>query len=196
MDETLCCEFFVFLWLSNKDSNHHLEHKRPVVHILLCRAETVVSEPEDVEKEVKDVKKVLTVNGYKKWSFQIPNKKVREDDNKREGPTANKHPVCITYISGLSEQLQRVCKFYGIPSYHKPFNTLRSLLVNPKDKAKKEKRCRVVYKVTCSACDEEYIGETARMLGTSFREHTFSWKTPQLCHRRTHLFRRSSLHTG
>ena len=46
---------------SNWGSNHHMEHKRSVVHTLLCRAETVVSESEDVEEEVKHVKKVLTV---------------------------------------------------------------------------------------------------------------------------------------
>ena len=50
-----------------------------VVHTLLHRAETVVSEPDDV-KEVKHVKQILTVNGYKKWSFQILKKKVREED--------------------------------------------------------------------------------------------------------------------
>ena len=83
------------------------------------------------------MKKVLTVNGYKKWSFKIHRKKVREEANTTEGPTANKHPVCIPYISGLSEQLQRVFRSHGIPSYHKPFNTLRSLLVNPNYKSKK-----------------------------------------------------------
>ena len=53
----------------------------------------MLSEPDDVEEEVKHVKKVLTVNGYKK--------KGREEDNKTEGPTASKHLVCIHYISGL-----------------------------------------------------------------------------------------------
>ena len=50
------------------------------MHTLLCRAETVVSEPEDVREEVNHIKKVLTVNGYKKWSLQIPKKKAREED--------------------------------------------------------------------------------------------------------------------
>ena len=109
----------------NWNSNHHLEHKRLAVHTLLCRAETVVSEPEDLREEVNNIKKVLTVNGYKKWSLQIPKKKAREEDNPTEGPTANKHPVCIPYISGLSEQLQRVFRSHGVPSYHKPCNTLR-----------------------------------------------------------------------
>ena len=149
------------------NSNHHLEHKRSVVCILLCRAETVVSEPHDVKKEVKHVKKVLTVNGYKKWSFQIHKKKVREEDQQTEGPP---------YISGLSEQLQRVFRSHGIPLYHKPFNTIRSLLVRPKDKSK-EKQYGVVYHVTCSECDMEYIGEMARMLGirypnSAIMEHT------------------------
>ena len=56
----------------NLDSKHQLEHKMLVVHTLLHRAETVVSELDDVREEANHVKKVLTVNGYKKWSFQIP----------------------------------------------------------------------------------------------------------------------------
>ena len=127
-----------------------------------------MSEPEDVREELKHVKKVLTVNGYKKWLLQIPKKNAREEDP-TEGPTANKCPVCIPYISRLSEQLQRVFRLYGIPSYHKPCNTLRSLFVSPKDKSKKEKQCGVVYSIRCSECEQEYVSETARMLGTRFR---------------------------
>ena len=105
-----------------------------------------------------------------KWSFQIPKRKNREEDNRTTGSTALKHPVCIPYVSGLSERLQRVFRSHGVPSYHKPCNTLRSLLVRPKDKSEKDKQCGVVYSVKCSECDQEY--ETARMLGTRFREVT------------------------
>ena len=88
------------------------------------------------------------------------------------GPTAIKHPVCIPYVSGRSEHLQRVFRSHGVPFYHKPCNTLRSLLVSPKDTSKKEKQVGVVYSVKCSECNQEYVGEAARMLGTRFREHT------------------------
>ena len=107
------------------------------------------------------------MNGYKTWSLQIPKKIIREEDTQTEGPTANKHLVCIPYIPGLSEQIQRVFKSHSVPSYHKPFNTIKSLLVSPK-----EKQCVVLYSVKYCECDQEYIGDTARMLGTRFQEHT------------------------
>lgn len=55
--------------------------------------------------------------------------------------------------------------------YHKPFNTLRSQLVNPKDKPDKLKKCGIIYCVKCDVCDAEYIGETARTLGIRYKEH-------------------------
>ena len=57
----------------NWDSNHQLEHKIAVMRTLLTRAETVFSDPSDPE-EVRHVKKALSTNGYKKWSFEIPRK--------------------------------------------------------------------------------------------------------------------------
>ena len=75
---------------------------------------TVVSELEDVAEKEKHVKKVPTVNRYKKSFFQIPKEKVKEEYKETEGPTANKHQVSIIIISGLSEQLQWVIKSHGI----------------------------------------------------------------------------------
>ena len=109
----------------NWDSNHCPEHKRSIVRTLLCRAETIVSEPEDVKEEVKHVEKVLTVYGYKKRSFQIPNKKVKEENNQPEDPTAKK-PQCASSTSLGCQNLQRVFRSHNAPSYQKPFNTIRS----------------------------------------------------------------------
>ena len=61
---------------------------------------------------------------------------------------------------------------HGVKSYHKPINTLRSLLVKPKDKPDKNSKCGVVYQVSCGDCHHNYVGETARALGTRIKEHT------------------------
>ena len=78
----------------------------------------------------------------------------------------------LPYVRGTSEKLARVFKKHGVRTYHKPVNTLRSLLVKPKDKTPIEKKCGVVYHITCDTCDQTYIGETARSLSTRFKEHS------------------------
>ena len=51
-------------------SNHPLEHKRGVVNTLMNRADTVVSDGPDREKEKEHVRKALKVNGYPDWVFK------------------------------------------------------------------------------------------------------------------------------
>ena len=57
-----------------------------------------------------------------------------------------------------------------VSTYHKPSNTLRQMLVHPKDKNKKEQQCGVVYEITCE--EEKYVGKTARTLETRLKQHT------------------------
>ena len=49
---------------------------------------------------------------------------------------------------------------------------LASNLVKPKDKVDIEKQCGLVYSLSCNNCPATYVGETARTLGTRFKEHT------------------------
>jgi len=159
----------------NFTSNHHLEHKRSVVRTLFNRAETLVSRPEDKVKEIAHIKKVLTVNGYKRWAFHIPQKTERTKDKDSKGEQkSTKYPVCLPYVSGVTEKVQRIFGKYEVNSYLKPYNTLKSLLVRPKDKPQKEKMCGVVYQLECQDCSSRYVGETARALRTRFKEHTNS----------------------
>ena len=101
---------------------------------------------------MKHIKKALTANVYKKWDFEIPQKRKKVEDPSKDRLTARKFPVSTPYISGVSEQLQRVFRYHSFPSYHKPFNTLRSPLVSAKDKTPKEKQC-VLIPQKCGGCE-------------------------------------------
>ena len=104
--------------------------------------------------------------------LKIPKKKEKTKNTSEKTPRSRISPVALPYIKGLSENLQRLFRTHDIPTFHKPFNTLRNVLVKPKDKIPKEQQCGLVYEITCKNCDSTYIGETGRNMGTRFKEHT------------------------
>jgi len=53
----------------------------------------------------------------------------------------------------------------------KPYKTLKTALVLPKDKQEKEDLTECVQKVPCANCDKTYIGETGRKFGVRLQEH-------------------------
>ena len=62
--------------------------------------------------------------------------------------------------------------------YHRPINTIRSLLVHPKDKTTDLQKCGVVYNITCPQCQHLYVGETGRTLATRTKDHTSHTSQP------------------
>ena len=152
-------------------SNHPLQHKRSVARTLIERASTIPSSEKEKEQELTHIKEALTANGYQPWIMNIPQKKPRQVTSK-EKSSRRSHPVGIPYVKDLSENLQRIFQSYNVPTYHKPVNTLKNLLVKPKDKTKLENQCGVVYHIECQECKQSYIGETGRNLGIRFKEHT------------------------
>ena len=48
-------------------------------------------------------------------------------------------------------------------------NTLKDLLVHPKDKRDEEQTCDCVYEIPCNSCNQVYIGETGRAFGTRLK---------------------------
>ncbi len=159
-------------------SHHPLQQKLGVIRTLMDRCHSIVTEPEDKEKEMSHIKTALKVCGYPEWSFvkveQQQKQKQELGKNKKQPEKTEEKKVGIVilpYVRGCTEQLQRIFHKYNIFTAVKPHRTLRSMLVHPMDKIDKENKCNVVYKVKCKNCEKCYIGETGRQLKTRIGEH-------------------------
>ena len=86
--------------------------------------------------------------------------------------TKKRYPVVIPYVKGVSKQVRRVMKGYKLKVYIKPTNTLRQILVWPKDKVINERVVCLVYNISCDNCDESYFREMGRSLKSRFMEHS------------------------
>jgi hypothetical protein len=87
------------------ESNHHMSHKLSVVpKTLLKRADTLITQEEDIRKEEETVKEALKICGYPDWS--IKRKKDRNNEPKKnEGEEVeNKTRIFLPYIKNLSEK--------------------------------------------------------------------------------------------
>ena len=82
------------------------------------------------------------------------------------------HTICLPYmyVSGLSEDVRRVCRKFDIRTVFSIISTLRQQLTRVKDVDPPLRKAGVVYKVPCS-CGKQYIGETKRALRTRKKEH-------------------------
>ena len=83
------------------------------------------------------------------------NKKTRKQRDSLQRPM-----VVIPYMENVSEAVARIMRKHDIPVAMKPYKTLKTVLVHPKDKQEKEDLTECVYKVSCANCDKTYIGET------------------------------------
>jgi len=154
----------------NFQSNHPIDHKRSVVRTLQNRAKLLVPEKRERTLEQRHIREALSANNYPRWMMSIPRKK--KNSNNTATSTRNRvPPTGIPYIKGVSEKLKRTFNTYGVSTYHAPMNTLRSLLVHPKDKSDIKEQCGVLYKIQCADCNAWYIGETGRALEIRVDEH-------------------------
>ena len=89
------------------------------------------------------------------------------------GPASDEPPkiLCVPYIRGLSEKLERVCTPLGVRAVFKPTRTLRQTLMQLKNCIPEEKKRSVVYEVPCKDCGKTYIGETKRTLNVRLSEY-------------------------
>ncbi len=57
------------------------------------------------------------------------------------------HDVVLPYVEGVTERVSRVLKRNGVASAMRPHQTLRRLLVHPKDKVEPDEQGELVYSI-------------------------------------------------
>ena len=150
-------------------SCHPTSAKRAVVRALMDRAENVCSDPVILAKDMEHLNKVLCYNNYFQWMIDKHGRSEQSDPliHPETGNEIKKQFfVLVPYFPGLSESYMpiQVC-FKGV-------NTLKSLLMHPKDKVSNEQKNDIVYHWECQAdsCSSSYVGEMSRALRERVKE--------------------------
>ena len=131
------------------DSHHHLSAKFSTINTLTHRAQTVHSNPELLHKEMDHLRKALTQCKYPKWALDKVEKRLNRpsrevtDGANNQGITGTQPPInevktkghiVISYTQGLCESIKKICRRYAIQTHFKEGNTIKNLLVSPKEK--------------------------------------------------------------
>ena len=121
------------------DSNHQVSSKYSVIGSLQYRANTICSNKELLRSEEHHIEEALTRCKYSTWRMNKPKMKTKTAANrnkKRNNITNNNiqrpHTV-IPYYQGISESMKKACSEYGVQVYFKGGNTIKNLLMAPKD---------------------------------------------------------------
>ena len=156
------------------NSNHPISAKRSIIQALTTRAKRVCSTQELIAKEMDYVNKVLFRNRYPDWFLKKPNNlpQMAQATNQE---TTKDSSVTAPYIQRLSKEFRRIFKDTKVQIIFKGCNTLKTLLIHPKDKIPTQLCQDVVYQWTYANenCNS-YIGESSRCLESRVKVHNTS----------------------
>ena len=136
------------------------------------------SSPELLAKEMDHLGKVLRYNNYPKWMIEQFGKNTHPAEPLIDPDTGNEVKktsfISAPYFPGLSESFKQLFKYTHIQVCFKGQNTIKSMLMHPKDKINPLLKKDIVYQWSCTdpSCKSSYIGKTCRSLGEHVKEHS------------------------
>ena len=132
-------------------SHHPSAHKAAVVRTLHHRAQTIPSNASLKLEEQQKVDNALDLNGYPRKMINRFSQLRPTSDVPSQSTTTNSTYVSIPYVKGTSEAIRRILAPLDIKTTFRPNNTLRQMLVHPKDPTPLQDKAGVVYKIPCSS---------------------------------------------
>ena len=159
------------------NSNHPKSAKHAVVTALTDRAKNVCSSPELLAEEMDHLGKVLKYNNYPQWMIDQHSRNSPQDkliDQETGNEVKKSIFISAPYFPGLSESFKQLFKYTSVQVCFKGQNTIKSMLMHPKDKIDPSLKKDIVYQWSCTKpnCKSSYIGETCRSLCECVKEHS------------------------
>ena len=148
------------------NSNHHMSQKLGIPKTLNRRADMLVTDDNEQEKEKNYVERALKRCGYPKWATDKAKKKKpleevkpKNPDDPYEGPIGYAQ---IPYIKHLSEKLGKLFKKHDVRPIYIPTRNIKSIVCNKiKDKVPDMDKTGVIYYIDCKKhIRTDYTGET------------------------------------
>ena len=101
------------------------------------------------------------------------NKKKRRREHTNNTKGQNKPYMILPYVRGLSESMKNMWSKHGVHVHYRGGNTIKGLLMAPKDKDHITMKSGIIYRFKCQGvdCDDEYIAESSRTFGERFKKH-------------------------
>ena len=154
---------------------HPYTVKKGIIRCLQHRAKTISSDTDAYQEEMINLRHNLDRNNYpESITSDARNLGWRMEDNTRKLTT-----VCLPYVKGLAERIQKIYSPYDIRTVFTSGSTLRRYLsrVKPPTEFNMTKNC--VYSTPCS-CGKIYKGETGRPLKVRLEEHQKAIKVGEI----------------
>ena len=123
------------------DIHHNLACKYSVINTLTHRDKVVCSNSELLKTELKHLQEVLSQCKYLMWAIdEVLQQQEDRDKGKRRNQgynniiqTNKRCQIVVPYSQGLCESYKNICDTYGVHTHFKGENTLKNLLLFPKD---------------------------------------------------------------
>ena len=150
-------------------SYHHPRVKSGIISCLRTRAETVCTGT-NATREKEHLCDVFVANGYPE---EMTRKSLHRHKSRRPTQTEEDgkiDTICLPYIQGLSEDVERAVRDLNIRAVFKTTLTLRRYLTKVKTPTDPNNTKGVVYMIPCE-CGRVYVGETGRTLKQRITEH-------------------------
>ena len=179
------------------NSNHPKSAKHAVVRALTDRAKNVCSSPELLAEEMDHLGKVLRYNNCPMCMIKQEDRSNTLTGGLIDLETGNEVKktffISAPYFPGLSESFKQLFRYTHIQVCFKGQNTIKSMLMHPKDKIDHSLKKDIVYQWSCTnlGCKSSYIGETSRSLSECVKEHSkeeSNSATYQHCSTKVHPF--------